>query len=90
MWSGPSLHLCPPRSVEVEKIMQTMILSEVLEAADQLSLEEQEYLINILRKRMIERRRMELAKDIEEAREEFKKGHCQPATPSEIMEEILS
>ena len=70
--------------------MQTMIFSQVLEAADQLSLEEQAYLISILRKRMIERRRMELAQDIEEAREEFEKGHCQPATSSEIMEEILS
>ena len=62
---------------------------EILEAADQLTLEEQESLIDILHRRMIERRRAELAKDIEDARREFEEGRCQPATPSEIMEEIL-
>lgn len=71
--------------------MQTMVsFGEVLEAADKLTLEEQESLIDILHRRMIERRRAELAKDIEEARKEFREGHCQPATPGEIMEEILS
>lgn len=63
---------------------------EVLEAADKLTLEEQESLIDILHRRMIERRRAELAKDIEEARKEFREGRCQPATPGEIMDEILS
>ena len=63
---------------------------EVLEAADRLSLEEQESLLDILQRRIIERRRAELAQDIREAREEFQQGHCQPATPTEIMEEILS
>jgi hypothetical protein len=71
--------------------MQTVVsFGEVLEAVDKLSLEEQESLIDILRRRMIERRRAELAKDIEEARQEFREGACQPATPSDIMEEILS
>ncbi len=71
--------------------MQTMTLfGEVLEAADKLTLEEQVSLIDILHKRMIERHRAELAQDIEEARKEFREGHCQPATPTEIMEEILS
>lgn len=63
---------------------------EVLEAADKLTLEEQETLIDILHRRMIDRRRAELAKDIEAAREEFREGRCRPATPDEIMEEILS
>jgi len=71
--------------------MQTVVLfGEVLEAADKLSLEEQESLIDILHRRMIERRRAEIAKDIEEARQEFREGGCQPATPNDIMEEILS
>ncbi len=63
---------------------------EVLEALDKLSLEEQETLIDILHRRMIERRRTELAEDIRHARKEFQEGRCQPATPSEIMKEILS
>ena len=63
---------------------------EVLEAADKLTLEEQESLIDILHRRMIERRRAELKQDIENARKEFHEGHCKPATPNEIMKEISS
>ncbi len=71
--------------------MQTVIsFGEVLEAADKLSLEEQESLLDILWRRVIERRRAELAEDIREAKQEFQEGHCQPATSSEIIEEILS
>lgn len=40
---------------------------EVLEAADKLSLEEQETLIEIIHRRVIERRREELAKEIQDA-----------------------
>jgi hypothetical protein len=61
-----------------------------LEAADKLSLDEQESLVEILRRRVIEQRRTKLAKDIQDARKEFAAGHCQPATPGEIIAEILS
>jgi hypothetical protein len=71
--------------------MQTIILfGDVLEAADKLPLEEQESLIEILQQRMIEHRRAELAKDIEAARQEFRRGHIQSVTPSDIINEILS
>lgn len=71
--------------------MQTMVsFGEVLEAADKLSLEEQVSLIDILQRRIIEHRRAELARDIQEARKEFEEGHCKPTTPSELMNEILS
>ena len=61
--------------------MQTTVLfGDVLEAADQLSLEEQETLIDILHRRMIERRRAELAQDIAEARREFEAGEAKSAS----------
>ncbi len=63
---------------------------EIVEAADQLSLDEQESLLDILRRRIIEKRRVELAQDIQTAREEFQKGDYQAVTPGEIMKEILS
>jgi len=63
---------------------------QVLEAADQLSLDEQETLADILRRRIIERRRQQLAVEIREAREEYKTGDCQTATPDELMAEILA
>jgi hypothetical protein len=44
------------------KIMESVLpFGEVLEAVDKLSLEEQETLIEIIRRRIIERRRTEIA-----------------------------
>jgi hypothetical protein len=63
---------------------------EILEAADDLPIEDQESLIDILKNRLRERRRAELLKDIQEAEKEFKEGKCRPVTPDELMREILS
>lgn len=63
---------------------------EILEAADQLSLEEQETLIDVLSRRATDRRRELLVQDIRKARKEFKEGHVLPATPDDILSEILS
>jgi hypothetical protein len=63
---------------------------EVLEAADRLPGEEQEMLLQILRQRLLERRREELRRDVRSALNEFKEGRGQPATPDELMSEILS
>jgi len=67
-----------------------MRFGEVLEAADQLSLEEQTDLVEVLRRRITERRREEIAANIREARRAFAAGECQPATPEEILKSILS
>jgi ribosomal protein S4 len=62
---------------------------EVLEAADHLSQEEQEELIAILHRRLAQVARQRLAADVQEARQEFSAGRCVPATPAEMMREIL-
>jgi hypothetical protein len=62
---------------------------ELLDAADKLSLDEQETLVEILQRRMADNRRAELAKDIQDAQREFQSGGCCPATPSELMGEVL-
>lgn len=67
-----------------------MTFNGVLESADKLSLDEQETLTEILQRRIMEHRRIELAREIQEAQQDFKKGFCKPATPSELMKEILS
>ena len=73
-----------------EDMKDTISFGEVLETVDRLSLEEQEALIDILQRRIIEQRRAELAQDIQEAQKEFKAGHARPARPDELMAEILS
>ena len=65
------------------------LFGEVLEAIDQLSLEEQETLSEVLRRRLIECRRDELAQDVEQAEREFEEGNCRVVSPREIVKEIL-
>ncbi len=65
-----------------------MQFGEILEAADKLSVQEQESLLDILRRRLVERRREEIAGDIREARKALDAGRCRPSTPDEIFDEI--
>jgi hypothetical protein len=69
---------------------QLMPFGEVLEAIDQLSLDEQETLLDIVQRRIAERGRKLLAAEIQEARQEFAAGRRQPTTADELMKEILS
>ena len=69
---------------------QVAHFEKVLDSADRLSLEEQEELVQILQKRIIEFRRDELSKEIKAADREFKRGKIQKATPDELMKEILA
>jgi hypothetical protein len=67
-----------------------MQFGELLEAADQLTLEEQADLVEVLRRRISERRRDELAEEVREARQDYAAGRCAPATPADILKNILS
>ncbi len=62
----------------------------VVEAADRLTPEEQETLIEVLNRRLADRKRAELVTDIQEGQREFESGALRPTTPGEIMNEIVS
>jgi hypothetical protein len=64
--------------------------AEVLEAADELPLDDQENLAEILHRRVIERCRGELAREALQARQEFEQRKCRPVTVDDLMFEILS
>lgn len=71
--------------------MQAVLpFGKVLEAIDALSLDDQEALMGVFRRRLIEQRRNALAQEIAEAEAEFDAGGCEPRTPEELMREILS
>ena len=72
------------------KTMTKATFAEILDATEQLSLEDQENLIHILKNRLRDQKRTELVKDVYEAQQEYAQGQCQPATPQQIMEEILA
>ena len=63
---------------------------EVLEAAEGLPLEDQESLAEILHRRVVERRRPELAREVREARQAYEEGGCHPVTPDDLLSEILA
>ena len=68
---------------------KTASFAEVLEAADRLPLDDQEMLADVLHRRVIAQRRYRLIAEVREAQEEYGKGEARPASPDEIMAEIL-
>ena len=64
------------------------LFHEIVDAADALREEDQEALIDILRRRMIERRRERLFEDVKAAQEEFAAGLCRKMSVEDIMKEL--
>ncbi len=62
--------------------------SDVVDAADKLSDDEQESLLEILRRRLAEKNRTKLAGDVAEARAEFIGGGARSATVQQIMDDL--
>jgi hypothetical protein len=67
-----------------------MRFGDVLDAVDQLELEEQQELVDIIRRRIAERGRERIVAAVEEARREHAAGLSRPMTADEIMREALS
>jgi hypothetical protein len=63
--------------------------ADLLEAADRLSLEDQESIVEILHRRIVERRCEALAKEVHEGEAEFQAGAARPRSVQELMNEIL-
>lgn len=64
--------------------------AQVLDSADELGVEEQESLVEVLQRRLAERRRETLVEAVKSARREFAGGGCRPATPKQIVKRILA
>lgn len=62
---------------------------DVVEAVDHLTLEEQEELVEIVRKRMIAQRRGEILLDIQEAEQEYRQGQCSVLTANEAVDRLF-
>jgi hypothetical protein len=68
--------------------MQKANFNQVLEMAESLSESEQDFLIEILQKRLGEKRRKEIAASIAEAHTEYKQGKTQKVTVDELMADL--
>ena len=62
----------------------------IVDAADRLTVEEQETLVTVLNRRLADRRRAELVGDIREGLKGFQRGALRPSTPEKIVKETLS
>ncbi len=62
--------------------------SEVVDAMDKLSVDEQAAIVQILCRRIAEQNRSDLVRDVAEARAEFTGGNPQAASVSDIMNEV--
>ncbi len=67
-----------------------MSFADLLDAVDELQVEEQAELVEIVRHRLNERRRDELAAEVRQAQADFEAGLCPPMTPEAILREIFS
>ncbi len=64
------------------------LFQELIETIESLSLDDQELLIEIVRKRLIQQRRAELAADIAEARSAYQKGEVRRGTVADLISAI--
>lgn len=63
-------------------------LDKVLDEAMELSLEEKEILIQILKQRIIENRREKMALDAQISLNEFRQGNIKPLTAEEAIQDL--
>ena len=62
---------------------------QVIETVEALPAGDQALLIEIIRQRLIQRRRPELAADIAEARKAYQRGDVRRGTVVDLMEELV-
>jgi hypothetical protein len=67
---------------------RTTIFQKAIDTVESLPENQQEDLINIIRHRLVDRRRDLLAKNISEAREEYSRGEVKRGTVDDLMKEL--
>ena len=65
-------------------------LDQILDEIASLSLDEQEMLIAILKKRNVEQKRLRVAREVKEARREHKKGLTKRGTIDDLIKDLES
>ena len=65
-----------------------MTFADIVDAADRMSADEQLTLLEILRRRLAEREREQLVRDVADARAEFAGGGTRPMTAKQLMDEV--
>lgn len=61
---------------------------QVIDSIEALPEAQQESLMELIQRRLVDRRRQVLIKCVQGARKEFKSGKLRPASPAEIMRKV--
>ncbi len=67
---------------------KVVTLDKVLEQAEHLEFDDREYLLNILSKRQIELRRVEISKRVKEALKAYKEGNVKSGKLDELWNDL--
>ena len=70
-------------------IIKMITLDKVLEEAEHLEFDDREYLLNILSKRQIELRRVEISKRVKEALKAYKDGNVKSGTLEKLWKDLF-
>ncbi|MDD2901400.1 MAG: hypothetical protein PHU44_03080 [Syntrophales bacterium] len=65
-------------------------LDNFLDEFSRLSIEDQEMLLDLLKKRNIEQKRMRIVREVKEAQREYKKGLTKRGTVEDLMRDLDS
>ncbi|MDR9404478.1 MAG: hypothetical protein RI580_13670 [Halothece sp. Uz-M2-17] len=68
--------------------MKTSTFQQLIESIENLSIEDQEVLLDILQKRLQQKRRDQIAKEITEVRQEFAEGNFQVGSVDQFLKEL--
>jgi hypothetical protein len=68
--------------------MKTSAFQQAIESVESLPLEDQEILLDILQKRLLERRRTNLYQDVREIKQEFAEGNVKFGSVDQFLAEL--
>lgn len=68
--------------------VQSLSFQDLIDAVESLPLDDQSMLVELINKRIIEKRRAELVSEVEEAREAFRKGEVKRGTVEDLMKDL--
>jgi len=71
-------------------ITQDITLDGLLDEFARLSLEDQEMLVDILKKRIVEQKRMRIVREAREAMREYRKGLTKTGTVEDLIKDLES
>ncbi len=68
--------------------VQSLSFQDLIEAVESLPLDDQSMLVDIINKRIIEKRRSELVAEVKEAREAFLRGEVKRGTVEDLVKDL--